>query len=119
MNSQSVVVQVSAAQVATGQSGILSSNLISPNASDQNVLNVTANVTAVSGTTPSMTLSMQWSDDSGTTWFNADPADAFTAITATGQVVKQFTIKAPAFRVKWTITGTTPSFTFALNATAA
>lgn len=75
-------------------------------------MSVLANVTAVSGTTPSMTLSLQWSHDGGTTWADADPVDGFTAITATGPKVKDFAVKAPHVRLAWAITGTTPSFTF-------
>lgn len=68
-------------------------------------------VSAVSGTTPSMTVEVQWSMD-GTTFGPVDTtADAFAAITAVGNVVKQFTAKAPFFRLAWTVTGTTPSFT--------
>lgn len=74
-------------------------------------LNLILNVTAVSGTTPSMTCSVQWSVD-GTTWATPSPADAFAAVTATGAVVQQFAVKAPFYRVVYTITGTTPSFTF-------
>jgi len=73
-------------------------------------LAVFVDVTATSGT-PSMTLSVEWSHD-GTTWFVADPADAFTAITATGKKVKVFTQKGPFARLAWAITGGTPSLTF-------
>lgn len=114
-----VVLQASAAKTATGQTGVFSSSVVNRDGTNQNVLNILAAVTAVSGTSPSMTLSVQWSNDAGTTWFDADPADAFTAITATGNKVKQVTVKAPAFRVLYTITGTTPSFTFSLTATGA
>jgi hypothetical protein len=75
---------------------------------------VSCTVTAVSGTTPSMTLSIQWSHD-GTTWYVSDPADVFTALTATGNVIKHVTAKAAYFRLVWTITGTTPSFTFSAD----
>lgn len=76
---------------------------------------VLVDVTAVSGTTPSMTVTVEWSHD-GATWFTADPADGMTAITAASKVVKAFDVKAPQCRLVWTITGTTPSFTFAARA---
>ena len=114
-----VVVQSSAAKTATGQTSGLTSNLVSGDGTRQGVLNLTANVTAVSGSSPSMTLSVQWSNDGGTTWADADTADTFTAITAAKTVVKQFQVKASMFRVVYTITGTTPSFTFSIVATAA
>jgi hypothetical protein len=77
-------------------------------------LHLLAAVTAVSGTTPSMTLSVEWSHD-GTTFAASDPADVFTAVTAATNVVKAFANKAPFFRLVWTITGTTPSFTFSAS----
>lgn len=78
-------------------------------------LNILCNVQAASGTTPSMTLEVQWWDEAGGAWASASPADNFTAITAAGGVVKQFSCKAVTYRVTWTITGTTPSFTFGLQ----
>jgi len=63
---------------------------------------VWVSVTAV-GTT--ITFSLQWSDDGGTTWATTDPADVFTAITANGAAVKTFTAKAPNCRLAWVGTG--------------
>lgn len=77
-------------------------------------LAVLVNVTAVSGTSPSMTLSIEWSPD-GVTFYKSDPVDTFTAITATTTAVKTFAVKAPFYHLVWTITGTTPSFTFAAS----
>ena len=69
-------------------------------------------VTAASGTSPSLTVNVQTSDDN-TTWRTLQ---SFTAVTA-----------APAnqhlsvggldryLRFSWTITGTTPSFTFSVG----
>lgn len=114
-----VVVQASAAKTATGQTPQQSSYpFLSGDATRQGVLNLIANVTAVSGASASMTLSVQWSED-GTVWADSDPVDTFTAITATKSVVKQFQVKARLFRVVYTITGTSPSFTFSLTATGA
>lgn len=76
-------------------------------------------VTAVSGTGPSMTVSVQWSHDAGTTWSDADPADVFPAVTATGNRVKEFARKGGHARLAWTISGTTPSFTFSATAAVA
>lgn len=73
---------------------------------------VQADVTAVSGTTPSLALTVEWSHD-GTTWFRSDPADSLTAITAAGKVTKRLDAKGSFLRLVWAITGTTPSFTFA------
>lgn len=103
-----VVVAASAARTTTGQSGAIQSQ--------GKQIAVEVDVTAVSGTTPSLALTIEWSDDNGTTWFQADPPDTFTALTAVGKRVKEFDVKAPYFRAVWTITGTTPSFTFAVDA---
>lgn len=100
----------SAAQTASGVSAAQKSPQ-----DQQSVLNLLVGVTAVAGTTPSMAITVQWSEDGGQTWADADPADTFSAITAVTALVKQFTVKAPTFRIAWTITGTTPSFTFAVS----
>jgi hypothetical protein len=73
-------------------------------------LSVLIRVTAVSGTTPSLTVEVQWSND-GTNFVSATTADNFTAITAVGTALKQFNIKGRYARLKYTITGTTPTET--------
>ena len=78
-------------------------------------VSVWVSVTAVSGTTPTLDISVEWSPD-GTTWAASEPADSFTQITAAKNVVKSFTDKAKFYRVVWTIAGTTPSFTFSILA---
>ena len=106
------VVVASAARTTSGNSAAISTLVPSTSVG---VINLAVHVTAVSGTTPSMTLTVQWSDD-GTTFGNADTtADTFAAITATTDVFKQFPARAPFFRLSWAITGTTPSFTFSVN----
>jgi hypothetical protein len=84
------------------------------------------NVTAVSGTTPSATFRLQWSPDLGTTWVDWDTTNlqstaVTTATTVTlkagpGLPVTANTSKNDVvprrLRVAYTITGTTPSFTF-------
>ena len=73
------------------------------------------NVTAASGTTPSLALSVQWSHD-GVNFADVDgTADTFAAITAVKTTVKQFVVKGPFYRVTYAITGTTPSFTFSVT----
>lgn len=107
-----VLVVPSGARTATGNSGPL--GLIQGGKD----LAVLADVTVVSGTSPSMTLSVEWSQDGGTTFGQADPADAFTAITAAATKAKTFAVKGNSYRIVWTITGTTPSFTFSIRAQA-
>jgi hypothetical protein len=78
-------------------------------------LAILVDVTAVSGTTPSCTFAIEWSHD-GTTFAAGDPADTFTAITAASKKVKSVDVKGEWFRLVWTISGTTPSFTFSSSA---
>lgn len=101
------VAVASAARTATGSSGSI-------DVGHQDFLSLMLDVTAVSGTTPSLTLSVEWSHD-GATWFTADPVDTFTAVTASGKKVKLFQVKGTVARVTWTISGTTPSFTFSVT----
>lgn len=99
----------SAARTVTGQS----SAVLIPDSADY--LSVLVDVTAVSGTSPSNTFSVEWSND-GTNWAQGDTADSFTAITAAGKKVKAFQVKGQQARLVWTITGTSPSFTFSATA---
>lgn len=98
---------------------------------------ITALLGVVSGTTPTMTLQLQWSPDGGTTWLNLGPATAtLTATNQTGLIAigptnwSQTPGATPAnitngatvsvflnallprtWRIVYTIAGTTPSFT--------
>lgn len=78
-------------------------------------LSVQINLTAIGGTAPNYTFSVQWSID-GTTWADADTADSFTALTAVGDVIKRFTVKGPYARIKEVATGTLPTATYTANA---
>ena len=73
-------------------------------------LSVLINVTAATGTSPSLTVEVQWSND-GTNFVSASTPDAFTAITAAGAALKTFQVKAKYARLKYTVSGTTPSLT--------
>ena len=69
----------------------------------------------VSGTTPSFTFEVQWSND-GVDWFSNDgTADSFAAITSSKNVCKAFTPKGRMARVSVTVTGTSPSGNFTVN----
>lgn len=105
--SNPAIIISAAARTASGQSASVSC--------DGNVLSLLVDVTAVSGTTPSMTISVEWSTDGGSTWCVAETADAFTAITAATKVCKQFRVKSNVYRAVFTISGTTPSFTFSVR----
>lgn len=99
----------SAARTTTGNSGPL--GLSGGQSVDLEVI-----VTAASGTTPSMVLSVTWSDDGVNFGAPDGGGDTFAAITAAGSVVKQLQIKGSYMQIAWTITGTTPSFTFSVLA---
>jgi len=106
-----VLTQASAAQTANG----MSANL--PVAGFRELL-VAANVTAVAGTTPTLTFALDSLGADGvwyTLWTSA-------AVTAVGQTVAHLGVGAAtnvAFgatvRLRWTIGGTTPSFTFSAS----
>lgn len=74
-------------------------------------IGVQVNVTAVSGTTPSLTVELQWSNDGVNFASVQGSADIFTAVTAAGNVNKQFIVKGRYAQLKYTVSGTTPSFT--------
>lgn len=76
---------------------------------DSDELTIYLNVTAVSGTTPSMTVTYQSSPD-GVTYYDHT---AGAAITAAGvQMIKIPTNSGTYGRISYAISGTTPSFTF-------
>ena len=77
-------------------------------------LTVLVAVTAVSGTTPTLDLKVQWSFD-GVAFSDAETPDSFTQIIGVKSVVKQFTAKGPFYRLVYTVGGTTPSFTFSAS----
>jgi hypothetical protein len=78
---------------------------------------VLVNVTTVSGTTPSLAFFVDTSSDGGTTWMQIASG---SAITATGFQLIPLGAGSSAtpvlfgdtIRLRWTISGTTPSFTF-------
>jgi hypothetical protein len=70
-------------------------------------------VTAVSGTSPTLDVVVQESDDDGTNWFDVY---AFPRITATGMYRSPpLTLRGNRVRYVQTVGGTTPSFTRAIN----
>lgn len=98
----------SAARTTSGNAAVLSGD---PGDS----LALLLNVTAVSGTTPTLVVSVEWSHD-GAVWAPGEVADAFTSVNATGAKAKTFQVKGPYYRIVWTIGGTIPSFTFTVSA---
>lgn len=96
-------VVASAARTTTGSTAAISGY------GGADTLRVQLNVTAASGTTPSLTVLVEDTLD-GTNW---NTIGTFAAKTAAGREVINVTVPfADRLRVSWTITGTTPSFTF-------
>ena len=102
----------SAARTATGQSAAFS--VYGP------VTGMVAaiRVTAATGTTPTLDIDLEDSLDGGTTWHKVK--DINTAdITTTGTTVARLDlVTTPCtelLRLKWTIGGTSPSFTFSVD----
>lgn len=69
-------------------------------------------VTAVSGTGPTLDVAIQTSPDN-TNWFNL-PNGAFTQVVAPGKQVLKADNFGKYIRVAYTIAGTNPSFTFSV-----
>jgi hypothetical protein len=74
-------------------------------------------VTAVSGTTPTLDLSIQWFSAALNSWSDFEPVQAFTQKNAVGAWLKDTPVRGDQYRLKWTIAGTTPSFTFSVTET--
>jgi hypothetical protein len=101
-------VQASAAKTA---SGVIE---LDYNPDEYDSVDLYINVTAVSGTTPSMTLTYQTSVDDGTTYFDGT---ATAAISTVSKTVLSITSKLGSkARLSYAISGTTPSFTFSVIA---
>ena len=75
---------------------------------------VTLDVTVVSGTSPTLDVKLEHSPD-GAKW--TDLGAAFAQKTTAGREAKAFTQLHGFVRVNFTIAGTTPSFTFSVEAT--
>src|SRR4051812_7515548 len=100
--SRSDAAVASAARTATGTSTAF-------NVEDAESLEATLTVSARSGTTPTLDVTLETSIDDGTTW---DTVGAFSQFTNTGSDGHVFGPLGDKCRWKWTIAGTTPSFTF-------
>lgn len=81
-----------------------------------NTFRLTLNVTDASGTTPTMTVTIQTSADGSTNWTTL--GTAFNAATAVGTQRKVLSGADRFIRAQYTIGGTTPSFTFSVTGQA-
>jgi hypothetical protein len=64
-------------------------------------------------------IDLEWSPDEGTTWFQEEPPQTFDQILQTNgadqNIVKQFNVNAPTYRLALVLAGTSPEFTFAVD----
>lgn len=98
---------------ATGQSAAVNP---APEGSIANnsELSIEIEVTAASGTSPSVQFSVLWSDD-GINWAAA-PDNIGAALTAVGNAVATVPVRGALFALAYAVTGTTPSFTVTAQA---
>jgi hypothetical protein len=83
------------------------------NASGRNA-HFIVNVSAASGTTPTLVVRVQVQDPVSSTWVDL-PGAATSTITGTGATLLSVTNLPRTYRLAWVITGTTPSFTFSVG----
>lgn len=97
----------SAARTVDGDSGPLNGYGIA------STLRAQLNVTAASGTSPTLNVVIEDSVDGGATW---NVIGTFAQRVAAGREVVNITSPFTGMlRVRWTVGGTTPSFTFAVD----
>jgi hypothetical protein len=97
-----------AARTVSGNSGALAGDYGMAKA-----IRVQVQSTAVSGTTPSLVVTVEDSVDDGVTW---NVIDTFGAISTVTRIVRTTSATfGPKLRVSWAITGTTPSVTFSVD----
>lgn len=97
----------SAARTSTGTGTAFST-------ADIDSLNATLDVTAASGTSPTLDLTLETTAD-GTNYYTAG---SFPQQTTTATVARVIGDLGATSRWKWTIGGGTPSFTFSVDVTA-
>lgn len=101
---RTVTLLSSAARTASGTAGLDSM------VAEFDSVDIFIDATAVSGTSPTMTVTYQASVDGGTTWFDVSSGAAITAVGK--QVINVPSKLGVQGRVSYAIGGTTPSFTF-------
>jgi hypothetical protein len=103
----SVVLAPAAARTATGSGAAVDTG-------HHSTLHLLLDITAASGTSPTLTVSVEQSHD-GTTW---RAHSSFAAATGATTERKNFGAIDRYARATWTIGGTTPSFTFSVTGAA-
>lgn len=98
----------SAARTVSGASAALSG------LATADTLRVQLNVSAASGTTPTLDAVIEDTVDDGATWNTIGTFSQKTAVSR--EVINITNPFTDQVRVRWTVGGTTPSFTFAVDA---
>lgn len=91
-----------------------SSSVSSIDSNGFGMISYVISITAVSGTTPGLQLSLDVSEDA-TNWFEIIKSVKFT-ITGNNRF-QRASLSAKYYRFRWTITGISPSFTFSITST--
>lgn len=120
-NQQPTEVVASAARTADANSGSIPIAVVDwartngPRPQTQVVLAL--DVTAQSGTTPTLDVALEWSLDGGASFAAPVSAPAFAQIgAATGLFIDTFPVLGDAYRIVWVLGGTdTPTYTFSIR----
>lgn len=104
VDSRDVVLHPSATRTATGNGTVVEET------GRRRTASLSLTVSARSGTSPTLDLTVQTSRD-GSTWYTAG---TFAQATATGTERKTFALDRYV-RVRWVLGGTSPSFTFSVD----
>ena len=103
MSSRTRTIQESTIETSSGNSATFEA--------DSTDIGISIDLTAISGTNPTIDFSIEWSPDGAN--FGVGEDVAFAELTATAVVSRIFSVKAPFFRLAWVIGGTdTPTMTF-------
>jgi len=105
-----LLIQASAAHTTSGNSGNL-------DVGGFNEFLILINVSAASGTTPTLNFFVDSSPDQGTSWVQIASGAQLTGVSTQNIPLGAGSSATPALfgemiRLRWTIAGTTPSFTF-------
>ena len=96
----------SSARTTTGQGGAVSTGVDRAQVAK-------LDITAVSGTSPTLTVTVEESPNGSTGWTTHSSFTAATAVS--NQIIDLKKRSQPFLRASWTIGGTTPSFTFSVQ----
>lgn len=106
-----VILKASSAVTATGQSAAV-------DVGGNGTLRAKVVVTAATGTTPSLTCTIQTSHDAGDADAWRTAGAAYSALTAAGSSPYQCFVVDRYVRVSYVVSGTTPSITFSVSGEA-